>query len=587
MFKNSAPTILIANGANLLGLKLSEILLEQGSNIIMLDEYNDSAVKMAKHFRKDKNFLFLEQDYFNENKEKIHKLNYTFVLLHENSNLNEKISTKEFINSSQFIDSIFEFTQFKKAKSVLVTSLHNFKNTSTTDKTAESYKFFDIQTHAEKIAHEYTNDLNLNNRIIRVGTIFGPGMEIDDTNIVVRMTREALTKDYISIVGDGLEFDYYVYSMDAVYGLVKAIFNEKTKGNTYFLAYEESISYAGIANKILSNEDINADSIKFLKSKHPNEPLFEQSFVPEHNLSEIGWQESIDIDAAIAKTVEYIREEVGIDKAYVKNDKPEEKRSFQSQYKDKDMNRNEKLPYGGRLHKQLDMDLDNVLVSEKADARQEDDDSVTVKVRGKGNNYSHQDKHFSPSLKKKIHSKFRIFVLLLLIVLIIAVYFIGVLPVINASNASNQQTKILSGINKDISTKNIESLKSDINNIVKSNDLDALESRLKSLQILSKVTRQAVTYQAYLKAFSAYQAYISGLQKITNSAEISSKIFTDGGITGNEDILTIQTLNQAKSNLQDSIDALKNTSIENFPANIKSELTKMTDNARSLIEVLN
>lgn len=539
MFKNSAPTILIASGANLIGLKLTEILLDQGSNVIMLDEYDESKIHFAKHFKKNDKFKFIEQDSFNNIKDDIKKLEYTFVLLYEKKFGSNNISSKNFINITQFIDNVLEFTQYKKAKSILVTSIDAQKKYIEDKELAKAYSFVEVQKHAEKIAKEYIQELNLNNRIIRIANVVGPQMDIDEDLEITRLIKEALTRDYITIYGDGLEYEYYIFIMDAVYGLVKAIFDDKTKDQIIYLSGTEPISLLAIANRIIKSK-VQANAIKFENKNIIDDNMVANSFTLSNSLSDYGWKPNFDIQQTLDQTIEYIREKLGIDNI---------------------------IPNKERINPNT-----SSINFEKEEER------VFVKVK----------KQYVPlNLKNlKSHSKFKFLFVILLLSVFVGVFFMAILPITNTLSLSSQQTEILGEINRSIAVdKSLTSTDNALKKLNDSNGLDQLESRLKSLEFITGITGQKNSYQTFLKTFAAYQDYIMAIQKIANNNSLSKSIY-EGTPINNPDLLSIQTLTDVKTQLNTGIDSMKNVSTILLPHDTRKEVDTMLSISKDLIRRL-
>src|SRR5690606_10306374 len=98
------------------------------------------------------------------------------------------------------------------------------------EETHNIYTEFEIQRYAESLVKEYEQKVGIDARIIRLGEMIGKGIEVNTNSSVVNLVVQGLGGDHLEIPGDGLETDYYIHSLDAAYGILKAQFSLNTKG---------------------------------------------------------------------------------------------------------------------------------------------------------------------------------------------------------------------------------------------------------------------------------------------------------------------------------------------------------------------
>lgn len=305
------PTILIINGANWLGANLVNVLTENKGNVIVVDDFCEKNIPFIKRFSTNKRFIFIERVKLDSVKKNFKKIKYIVHLKNDFDSVDDEISSKYFISETKLVDSVLTLALEKNSIYLLVSSIHLHKDfvlKKNFTRTESAYTESDLQDYIERTVMEYHAKAGLNSRIARLGNLYGPGMDLNEDPLLMQIFTDAFYEDSIRIYGDGLEFMYYVYITDAVQGILRALFTPNTEGHIYTLTNPEEISVLSIVNKILELQP-KAKKIRFLPSKSNANPLYERAYIPDPNLSEIGWRPSISFDRGLATVYEYFKNE--------------------------------------------------------------------------------------------------------------------------------------------------------------------------------------------------------------------------------------------------------------------------------------
>lgn len=331
----SKPTAIIVHGANFLGEQLVETLQTQKTSIIAVDEFSRdkrSYINTLKNKYKVKTFDLSGIESLTK---ELKRVDYIFILLDQYLLGSSKFTSKKFLSETNSIDALFKIAIKTSAKVLLTTSISMHRRltslqSSETDKLSEMktqnpYTPLELQRYAENLAAEYHDQAALDIRICRLGETIGEGMQLNSNTRFVNTLKEAVTKPRISIPGEGLDYAFYVHSLDAVYGIIKATFSNKTNGEVFTLAYTEEISSLNLAYRILELNP-RAAEIVFTESE-TQEPL-QQTYVPAKKLQKIGWEPKIPFEKALIESLEYFFKEYKVkwkDKPVPKTEKPEPK----------------------------------------------------------------------------------------------------------------------------------------------------------------------------------------------------------------------------------------------------------------------
>ncbi len=320
------PTTLVIHGANFVGEQLTELLTTQKSHVVIVDEFTKDNRDTIKKLKKDYGVTSFDLSGIETLGKQLKRVDYIIVLLNQFLLTNENFSSKRFLSETNIVDTVFKLALNKNAKVLLGTTVSLHRKLVTT-KGSESDKLSDVskqrpytplelQRYCENLAAEYHDQSALNTRIVRLGEVIGEGMPLEANTKFVDMVKEAITKPRITIEGEGLDYTYYVHVLDAVYGIIKALFSGKTNGEVFSLSYEDEISTLSMAYKVLELNP-KAAEIQFIEAKESG--TSQQTYVPAKNLGKIGWKPKIPFDRALLETVDYFHEKYKI----AWKDKPE------------------------------------------------------------------------------------------------------------------------------------------------------------------------------------------------------------------------------------------------------------------------
>jgi len=308
-FNKTNPTTLIIGGVNFLGQELVESLIDQKGFVIMLDDINKGNIEYIRKYLDNELFLFTDNSTLTELKEELTRIDYIIYLTDLVSSSNSEIESEEFLKRSNLLSETLKLSLHFKSKFVLCSSLPIFENSnvakSKRGKGIHEYDVTELQRYSESLVREYIKKASLNARIVRLGEVIGYGMEIKNTDSnLVRLCKLALSAKPLSIYGEGLELRSYVNVKDASLGILKSLFEDKTKDKIYSLCYPQNITALSLAYKIAEVEP-KAGHIVFKEGEDVSELYTEKS---DDNLSEIGWEPKITLERSIAQVVSYIND---------------------------------------------------------------------------------------------------------------------------------------------------------------------------------------------------------------------------------------------------------------------------------------
>ncbi|MEI6887267.1 MAG: NAD-dependent epimerase/dehydratase family protein [bacterium] len=308
------PTTLLYKGGNCLGKEITNSLIDQGGFVIVIDELSDSNIANYKEHIDSNLFLFVDFVGLDELKNELERLDYIIYIDDIEKDVSEKIGTDFFLKSSNDLNKVLKLSLHFKSKFVLASSLKvhqillNMQSAEYKSRNSLEYNRAELQRYSESLVKEFIDKASLNARIVRVAELVGEGAPLNIPSELVRLCKLAINGKPLNLIGDGLQSNYLVSVKDAAFGLLKSLFEDKTKGKIYSICYPQEITSLSLAYKITELEEKSGQIVFDNSNDTSLQPV---NFETSTNLSEIGWSPKINIERAISQEIEWINSYYG------------------------------------------------------------------------------------------------------------------------------------------------------------------------------------------------------------------------------------------------------------------------------------
>jgi nucleoside-diphosphate-sugar epimerase len=258
IIKKSAltPTVLIAGGAGFVGSCLAETLLLKDSRIIVLDNFKTGKQNYVNHLLSNPKFALYDVDINTGIPPEIESVDYVFHLagLEE---YKDEMSLESLLTNAIGTKNLLDLANRSKAKFVLSSSINVYQGMMSqlnleqyfgkTRFEEGKYSLNEAKRYAEALVWEYYKKYDTDVRIVRLPEVYGPKMNVESTGELGRLLTELRDNKDLTVYGEGTVKDYYLFINDAVAGIIKSVFSEKTKGSIYSLVSPEPYSPLEIA----------------------------------------------------------------------------------------------------------------------------------------------------------------------------------------------------------------------------------------------------------------------------------------------------------------------------------------------------
>lgn len=304
--KPQTPISLLIHGANREGYLVAKTLIEQGCHVIIIDNYNSITSKYITELKSSQLVDFFEFKGLESVFKGLRRFDYLFYFLNE-ALTQKDYDSKGFLRESGYLEACLQNSKKYNAKMALISSLRlNRELANRVNNTKLSspspYSDVELQKYCETMTAEFKDKTNLNIRIIRLGTLIGKGIRKINSEIVHDLVKDATQKAQITIKGEGLDIHNLIDERDAVYGILKLTFQDKTKGEVITLANKNNYTTLSIAYKLLEL-NTGAQTIKFIENPDRNF-IIQDLYVPAPHASKYGWTQQVTLEESLIDQVQ-------------------------------------------------------------------------------------------------------------------------------------------------------------------------------------------------------------------------------------------------------------------------------------------
>ncbi len=304
--------VLVTGGAGFLGSHLCERLLEDGSQVICLDNYFTGRRANIFHMTGHERFELIRHDLVNPiflEVDRIYNLACPASPIHYQ--VNPVKTTK-----TSVMGAIHMLGLAKRVKArILQASTSEIYGDPDIHPQPESYWgnvntigpracYDEGKRCAETLFFDYHRQNNVNIRVVRIFNTYGPKMHPDDGRVVSSFILQALRNEPITIFGDGSQTRSFCYVDDLVEGLILMMNGPDSFTGPVNLGNPREHEIRELAEIILRLTG-SASRIEY----HPLPQDDPRRRKPDIRLAEekLGWSPRVELEEGLTKTIDYFR----------------------------------------------------------------------------------------------------------------------------------------------------------------------------------------------------------------------------------------------------------------------------------------
>lgn len=303
--------ILVTGGAGFIGSHLCECLLNQGHQVICLDNFFTGSKDNIYLFLRNKRFKLVKGDVI---KPFYFKVDEIYNLACPASPVHYQRDPVETVRANVMgMINCLELAKKIGAK-ILQASTSEVYGDPEIHPQPETYRgcvnfigrrscYDEGKRCAETLCFDYHREYGVDIKVVRIFNTYGPRMAVDDGRVVSNFIIQALKNKDITIYGDGSQTRSFQYIDDLIEGLLK------------MMAKKNFVGPVNIGNpKEFKIKDLAAKIIKLTNSKSKivynslpeDDPRQRQ---PDIALAkkELDWKPKVQLDDGLKKTIDYFK----------------------------------------------------------------------------------------------------------------------------------------------------------------------------------------------------------------------------------------------------------------------------------------
>jgi UDP-glucuronate decarboxylase len=303
--------ILVAGGAGFLGSHLSESLLNQGHEVICLDNFYTGDKKNIEHLVNNPKFEIIRHDVtfpiylevegifnlacpaspvqYQRNpvqtlKTSVHGAINLLGLAKRTGARILQASTSEVYGDPKLSPQVEEY--WGNVNPIGIRSCYD-----------------EGKRAAETLFVDYHRQYKVDIRIARIFNTFGPRMALDDGRVVSNFIVQALSNQDITVYGDGNQIRSFCYVSDLVEGLIQLFF-ESDFGTPINLGNPAPITILELANEII--QLTNSKSSIRHENLPSDDPITREPDITKA-IQHLGWQPKVPRQEGLENTIKYFK----------------------------------------------------------------------------------------------------------------------------------------------------------------------------------------------------------------------------------------------------------------------------------------
>ena len=304
--------ILLTGGAGFLGSHLSEKLLENGHEVLVLDDLSTGSANNIEKFKSNSKFSFVEHDVRLPYKVDVAAILNFACPASPIAYQKDPVRTIE----TNFLGMINLLHLAKETGArILQASTSEIYGDPTKSPQSEEYWgnvnpigirscYDEGKRAAETLCFDYKRQYGLDSRVVRIFNTYGPNMAIGDGRVVSNFIVQALKGLPLNLYGNGSQSRSFCYVSDLIDGIYKVLMLEREISTPINLGNPNEFTVRELAEIVLELTNSRSSTV--------NNPLPQddpRQRKPDISLANslLYWNPKIQLREGIEKTIDYFK----------------------------------------------------------------------------------------------------------------------------------------------------------------------------------------------------------------------------------------------------------------------------------------
>ncbi len=307
--------ILVTGGAGFIGSHLCKRLLEEGNDVICLDNFFTGSKDNIRKLLSNDHFELIRHDI---TKEYFAEVDQVYNLACPASPPHYQYNPIKTIKTS-VIGMINMLGLAKRCKAIILqASTSEVYGDPAIHPQVESYWgnvnpigirscYDEGKRCAETLMMDYHRQNGVNTRIVRIFNTYGPNMDMNDGRVVSNFIVQALKGEDITIYGDGTQTRSFCYVSDLVDGMIKMMNNPQNAIGPVNLGNPSEFTVGDFAKLVIKMTNSNSKLV--YKPLPKDDPCRRRPDITEAERI-LGWKPKVSVEEGLKKTIEYFEQKI-------------------------------------------------------------------------------------------------------------------------------------------------------------------------------------------------------------------------------------------------------------------------------------
>ena len=307
--------ILVTGGAGFIGSHLCDYLLDNGHEVVCMDNLLTGSEDNISHLKDNENFEFVNHD-VTEFIKVDGPLDYALHFASPASPVDYlELPIQTLKVGSLGTHNALGLAKAKNAKFLLASTSEVYGDPlvhpqpesywGNVNPTGPRGVYDEAKRFAEALTLAYHRTHGINTRIARIFNTFGPRMRMKDGRVVPNFITQALTKKPLTVYGDGSQTRSFCYVSDMVEGIHKLMLSQELEPVN--IGNPEEMSIIDFAKRI--KELTGSESEIVFEDLPIDDPKTRQPDITKAK-SVLGWEPKVSLDEGLKKTLDWFRTKV-------------------------------------------------------------------------------------------------------------------------------------------------------------------------------------------------------------------------------------------------------------------------------------
>ena len=310
--------VLVTGGAGFIGSHLCERLLNDGYEVICMDNLFTGQKDNIRHLMNHPYFEFIRKDVTEDiyvECDQIYNLACPASPIHYQYDPIKTIKTS-------FIGSLHALGLAKRCHArILQASTSEVYGDPEIHPQPETYWghvnpdgirscYDEGKRAAETLFFDYHRQHGVDIKVIRIFNTYGPNMRGDDGRVVSNFIVQALKGEDITIYGDGSQTRSFCYVDDLVEAMIRMMNSREGFTGPVNLGNPGEFTMLELAQKVI---DLTGSKSKIIYLPLPQDDPTQRKPVIDLAKKELGWEPTIPLDEGLSRTIDYFKRVLDIE----------------------------------------------------------------------------------------------------------------------------------------------------------------------------------------------------------------------------------------------------------------------------------